>query len=80
MGSQAASNIPNNLRITVRELVKLGSISSRNMFFRDRKKIDAVVDKAIEMVGLKDAEHTDVARLSGGKGREQLLHGPWHLS
>ena len=49
------------------------------MFFRDRKKIDAVVDKAIEMVGLKDAEHTDVARLSGGKGREQLLHGPWHL-
>ena len=36
--SQAASNIPNNLRITVRELVKLGSISSRNMFFPDRKE------------------------------------------
>ena len=38
--SQAASNIPNNLRITVRELVKLGSISSQNMFFPNRKKID----------------------------------------
>ena len=61
--SQAASNIPNNLRITVRELVKLGSISSRNMFFPDRKKIDAVVDKAIEMVGLKDVEQTDVCLL-----------------
>ena len=71
--SQAASNIPNNLRITVRELVRLGSISSRNMFFPDRKKIDAVVDKAIEMVGLKDVEHTDVARLSGGQRQRAVI-------
>ncbi len=71
--SQAASNIPNNLRITVRELVKLGSISSRNMFFPDRKKIDAVVDKAIEMVGLKDVEQTDVARLSGGQRQRAVI-------
>ena len=71
--SQAASNIPNNLRITVRELVKLGSISSRNMFFPDRQKIDAVVDKAVEMVGLKDVEHTDVARLSGGQRQRAVI-------
>tara|TARA_A100001388_G_scaffold48462_1_gene32193 strand:- start:1537 stop:2325 length:789 start_codon:yes stop_codon:yes gene_type:complete len=71
--SQAASNIPNNLRITVRELVKLGSISSRNMFFPDRKKIDAVVDRAIEMVDLKDVEHTDVARLSGGQRQRAVI-------
>ena len=71
--SQAASNIPNNLRITVRELVKLGSISSRNMFFPDRKRIDAVVDKAIEMVELKDVEHTDVARLSGGQRQRAVI-------
>ena len=48
--SQAASNIPNNLRITIRELVKLGSISSRNMFFPDRKKIDPIVWKWWEMM------------------------------
>ena len=71
--SQAASNIPNNLRITVRELVKLGSISSRNMFFPDRKKIDAVVDKAIEMGDLKDVENTDVARLSGGQRQRAVI-------
>ena len=71
--SQAASNIPNNLRITIRELVKLGSISSRNMFFPDRKKIDSIVDKAIEMVDLKDVEHTDVARLSGGQRQRAVI-------
>ena len=71
--SQAASNIPNNLRITVRELVKLGSISSRNMFFPDKKKIDQIVDKAIEMVDLKDVEHTDVARLSGGQRQRAVI-------
>ena len=71
--SQAASNIPNNLRITIRELVKLGSISSRNMFFPDRKKIDPIVDKAIEMVDLKDVEHTDVARLSGGQRQRAVI-------
>ena len=30
--SQAASNIPNNLRITIRELVKLGSVKSKHVF------------------------------------------------
>ena len=71
--SQAASNIPNNLRITIRELVKLGSISSRNMFFPDRKKIDPIVDKAIEMVDLKDVENTDVASLSGGQRQRAVI-------
>ena len=71
--SQAASNIPNNLRITIRELVKLGSISSRNMFFPDKKKIDQIVDKAIEMGDLKDVEHTDVARLSGGQRQRAVI-------
>ena len=66
--SQAASNIPNNLRITIRELVKLGSISSRNMFFPDQKKIDPIVDKAIEMVDLKDV---DIPMLQDYRGQRQ---------
>ena len=71
--SQAASNLPNNLRITVRELVKLGAISSRNMFFPNRNRINSIVDKAIEMVELKDVEHTDVARLSGGQRQRAVI-------
>ena len=71
--SQAASHLPNNLRITVRELVKLGAISSRNMFNINRNKTDSVVDKAIEMTDLKDVEYTDVGRLSGGQRQRAVI-------
>lgn len=69
--SQAASNIPNNLRITIRELVKLGTISSRNMF--SLRRDDEIVDKAIKMVGLKDVENTDIGRLSGGQRQRAVI-------
>ena len=69
--SQAASNLPNNLRITVRELVKLGTISSRNMFSRNRN--NSAVDNAIEMVDLKNEENTDVGRLSGGQRQRAVI-------
>ena len=54
--SQAASNLPSNLRLTVRELVKLGTISSRNMF--SWRRDDEIVDKAIKMVTLKAVSYT----------------------
>ena len=69
--SQAASNLPSNLRITVRELVKLGAINSRNML--SRRSNSGVVDKAIEMVDLNDVEHTDVGRLSGGQRQRAVI-------
>tara|TARA_B100001559_G_C16157479_1_gene464812 strand:- start:90 stop:635 length:546 start_codon:yes stop_codon:yes gene_type:complete len=69
--SQAASNLPSNLRLTVRELVKLGTISSRNMFsFRSK---DVMVNRAIEMVGLQDVENTDIGRLSGGQRQRAVI-------
>lgn len=71
--SQAASNLPNNLRITVRELVKLGAISSRNMFSFSSNSKNSAVDKAIEMVDLKDEENTDVGRLSGGQRQRAVI-------
>ena len=71
--SQAASNLPNNLRITVRELVKLGTISSRNMFSFSSNSKNWAVDKAIEMVDLKNEENTDVGRLSGGQRQRAVI-------
>jgi len=71
--SQAASNLPNNLRITVRELVKLGAISSSNMFSFSSNSKNSAVDKAIEMVDLKNEENTDVGRLSGGQRQRAVI-------
>lgn len=69
--SQAASNLPSNLRLTVRELVKLGTISSQNMF--SLRRDDEIVDKAIKMVSLKDFENTDIGRLSGGQRQRAVI-------
>ena len=70
--SQAASNLPSDLRVTVRELVELGALNRGNMFsrWRDKEK----VNQAIEMVGLQDVENTDVGRLSGGQ-RQRVAVG-----
>ena len=69
--SQAASNLPSDLRVTVRELVELGALNRGNMFsrWRDKEK----VNQAIEMVGLQDVENTDVGRLSGGQRQRAVI-------
>ena len=69
--SQAASNLPSDLRMTVRELVGLGTLNRSNMFSLRRDKQS--VDQAIEMVGLKDVENTDIGRLSGGQRQRAVI-------
>ncbi|MDP6206469.1 MAG: ABC transporter ATP-binding protein, partial [SAR324 cluster bacterium] len=71
--SQAASNLPKDIRITVRELVQLGTRNSSNMFFWNTSKQNEAVDKAIKMVGLENVENTDIARLSGGQRQRVAL-------
>lgn len=71
--SQAASNLPRDIRITVRELVRLGTRNASNMFFRTNSKQRELVDKAIEMVGLTDVQATDIARLSGGQRQRAVI-------
>ena len=71
--SQAASNLPKDIRLTVRELVELGTVNGKNMFHftnSDRKK---QVDRAIEMVDLEDVKHIDIARLSGGQRQRAVI-------
>jgi len=73
--SQAAANLPKDIRITVRELVRLGTINSANMFdfpFFDRGRRERV-DNAIKMTGLENVQHTDIARLSGGQRQRAVI-------
>ena len=51
--SQAAAVMPKNVRITVRELIRLGTLNSKNMFFRRKSVHREKVDAAIKMVGWK---------------------------
>lgn len=71
--SQAAANLPRHVRITVRELVQLGTLNSRNMFSLMSDERRQRVKEAIEMVSLQDVENTDIARLSGGQRQRAVI-------
>tara|TARA_B100001093_G_scaffold517458_1_gene599068 strand:+ start:2264 stop:3091 length:828 start_codon:yes stop_codon:yes gene_type:complete len=71
--SQAAAVMPKNIRITVRELVRLGTLNSGNMFWSFLVKNKETVNQAIKMVGLEDEADTDIARLSGGQRQRAVI-------
>lgn len=71
--SQAAANLPRDVRITVRELVHLGTLNAKNLFLLSNDTRQKKVNKAIEMVGLQDFENIDVARLSGGQRQRAVI-------
>lgn len=70
--SQAASYLPRQIKLTVRELVKLGTVSGENMFSWSDESNEKV-SRAIEMVGLEDVENVDVSRLSGGQRQRAVI-------
>ena len=71
--SQSAANIPTKMRMTVRELVSLGTLSSSDLFSFRRRKNDEAVEKALELVGLADLADMDIARLSGGQRQRAVI-------
>lgn len=71
--SQAAANLKKEIRITVEELVRLGTLNAKNMFFRSRKEQNSAVDNAIRMVDLEDCRNTDVSKLSGGQRQRAVI-------
>ena len=71
--AQAAANLPKDIRITIRELVRLGTINGKNMFRISDGGRRKRVDKAIQMVGLEDVQHRDIARLSGGQRQRAII-------
>ena len=71
--SQAAAVMPKSVRITVRELVQLGTLNSRNMFWLRRGAHREKVDSAMKMVGLEDLADHDISRLSGGQRQRAVI-------
>ena len=71
--SQDASNIPKNIRLTVRELVQLGTLNASNMFWRLSTEQNEQVNRAIEMAGLQDVENTNISHLSGGQRQRAVI-------
>ena len=72
--SQAAANLPKNVRLTVRELVSLGVLNHKNWWNRFLlNRVSSKVEDAIEMVGLSHLAHRDVNQLSGGERQRAVI-------
>ena len=71
--SQAASNLPSEIRITVKELVQLGTVNMKTMFLFPTLSRKSKVDEAIKMVGLEEQQNTDVSKLSGGQRQRAVI-------
>ncbi len=69
---QTASNLPKNIKITVRELIQLGSIS-RKSYFQLTKKERKKVEKIIQIVGLEDVSQARISNLSGGQRQRAAI-------
>ena len=61
------------VKITVRELVKLGTINRANMFDRLKSSSNDRVDEAIRKTGLENVKHTEIGRLSGGQKQRAVI-------
>ena len=70
---QAGSRLSKHIRITVREIVRLGSLNQRNMFLLGDSSGNARVERALDMVGLVEKADTDVSRLSGGELQRAVI-------
>jgi len=71
---QAATQLPNNIHITVRELIRLGTLNQNNFLWRLMSpEIGERIDRSLEMVGLTEMADVDVSRLSGGQLQRAVI-------
>ena len=72
--SQAASQIPSNLRISVRELVSLGTTTSTNYLWPfGRAERRQRVEEAIRLSGMEEFADRNVQTLSGGQRQRAVI-------
>ena len=72
--SQAASQIPSNLRISVRELVSLGTTTSTNYLWPfGRAEQQQRVEEAIRLSGMEKFADRNVQTLSGGQRQRAVI-------
>ena len=69
---QTASSLPSNVRITVRELILLGTLK-RDSFFQLRRKNRDIADKIIRNLDLEDVANTRISSLSGGQRQRAAI-------
>jgi len=71
---QAATQLPNNIHITVRELIRLGTLNQDNYLWRFMSPgMRHRVKMSLEMVGLTEMADVDVSRLSGGQLQRAVI-------
>ena len=73
MGLSKCRKYTESSKITVRELISLGTVTYRNMIFPLDKERKESVQKIIEMVGLSEEADKQISKLSVGKNKEQSL-------
>ncbi len=71
--SQDAASIPTKMRMTVRELISLGTISPKDMFSFRRRKDSPAVENALKLVALEHLAEMDIGRLSGGERQRAVI-------
>lgn len=69
---QAATNLPQNLQITVREFIQLGTLSPKSLFQLSNKEREKV-QKIIETIGLDEYANTRISNLSGGQKQRAAI-------
>ena len=69
---QAATNLPQNLQITVREFIQLGTLSPKSLFQLSNKEREKV-QKIIETIGLDEYANTKMTNLSGGQKQRAAI-------
>tara|TARA_B100001287_G_scaffold183397_1_gene154703 strand:+ start:955 stop:1833 length:879 start_codon:yes stop_codon:yes gene_type:complete len=69
---QAATNLPQNLQITVKEFIQLGTLNHKSLL-RLRKNEREKVQKIIETIGLDEYANTRIANLSGGQKQRAAI-------
>tara|TARA_B100001248_G_C27356392_1_gene444053 strand:- start:167 stop:1003 length:837 start_codon:yes stop_codon:yes gene_type:complete len=70
---QAATNLPNNLRITVKEFIRLGSLNLWTCLLPMSKANKARVDEIIDTIGLTNYANTRLSSLSGGQRQRAAI-------
>ena len=72
-GFGSITNIPKNIKLTVKELVQLGTLNSSNMFWRYSAEQNERVDHAIKLAGLQSVQDRNVSNLSGGQRQRAVI-------
>jgi zinc transport system ATP-binding protein len=62
-----------SVRATVTEVVAIGRLPHRGWLSRQSHQDRAIIDEALELVGLEDRAQADVSTLSGGQQRRVLI-------